>query len=249
MTELVLLEREDGIATLTLNRADKRNALTQEMSERVIALCEEIDADPSIGAVIVRGAGGWFCAGADRAVLNEASADPVREDLYEALGAVYNAFMRVGQLKPPTIAAVRGAAVGAGMNLLLATDLRIIAEDARLIAGFLRIGIHPGGGHFGLMTRRAGREAAAAMAIFGQEIDGKRAVELGLAWQALPDDAVEERARELASYAAADPVLARLAARSFRRLSDAEWDVALEAERSAQMWSLRRRVDKERNGA
>jgi enoyl-CoA hydratase len=145
----------------------------------------------------------------------------------------------------PTIAAVRGAAVGAGINLMLAADLRIVAEDARLISGFLRIGLHPGGGHFGLLAGRAGAEAAAAAGIFGEEISGLRAVQLGLAWEALPSERVEERAAELALRAAHDPQLARKATASLRtelgppRLP---WAAALEVERGAQLWSLRRRV-------
>jgi enoyl-CoA hydratase len=157
------------------------------------------------------------------------------------LEAVYESFIRVGSLKVPVIAAVRGAAIGAGMNLLLAADVRVVAENARLLSGFLRIGIHPGGGHFNLMSRLAGREAAVAMAICGEEIDGRRAADIGLAWEALPDDQVEARAFELAESAAKDPVLARIAILSSRRLSDVPWNVATEAERSAQMWSLRRR--------
>jgi enoyl-CoA hydratase len=135
--------------------------------------------------------------------------------------------------------------VGAGINLMLATDLRIVAEDARLISGFLRIGLHPGGGHFGLLAGRAGTEAAAAAGIFGEEISGLRAAQLGLAWEALPSEQVEERAAELARRAARDPQLARKATASMRtelgppRLP---WAAALEVERGAQLWSLRRRV-------
>ena len=99
---------------------------------------------------------------------------------------------------------------------MLATDLRIVAEDARLISGFLRIGLHPGGGHFGLLAGRAGAEAAAAAGIFGEEISGLRAVQLGLAWEALRSERVEERAAELARRAARDPQLARKAAASLR---------------------------------
>jgi enoyl-CoA hydratase len=130
------------------------------------------------------------------------------------------------------------------MNLALATDLRIVATNARLIAGFLRIGIHPGGGYFTLATRLAGREAAAATAIFGEEMDGARAARLGVAWAAVPDDQVEPRALELARRAAADPELARLAVRSLRAeagSSPLPWPLALEVERGVQMWSLRRR--------
>jgi len=105
--------------------------------------------------------------------------------------------------------------------------------------------VHPGGGHFALLAGRAGAEAAAAAGIFGEEISGLRAVQLGLAWEALPSEQVEERAAELARRPACDPQLARKATASLRtelgppRLP---WAAALEVERGAQLWSLRRRV-------
>ena len=98
------------------------------------------------------------------------------------MGTIYDSFYRLGQVRVPTVAAVRGSAVGAGMNMLLAADLRIVAQDARLLCGFLKRGMHPGGGHFVILSRLIGREAAAAMALFGEEINGDKAVELGLAW-------------------------------------------------------------------
>ncbi len=110
------------------------------------------------------------------------------------MGRIYDSFYRLGQVKVPTIAAVRGSAVGAGMNMLLAADLRIVANNARLLAGFLKRGLHPGGGHFVILSRLISREAAAAMALFGEEIDGTKAVELGLAWESVDDAAVEDRA-------------------------------------------------------
>jgi enoyl-CoA hydratase len=129
------------------------------------------------------------------------------------------------------------------MNMLLAADLRIVATDVRLISGFLKRGLHPGGGHFVILSRLIGREAAAAMALFGEEINGPRAVELGLAWQAVDDAAVEDRALELATRVAADPALARAAVGNFRKEvvnGAVDWDVAMQFERPAQMWSMRR---------
>ena len=105
------------------------------------------------------------------------------------------------------------------MNLAFATDLRIVSREAKIISGFLPIGLHPGGGHGVLLGRTGQREAAAAMALFGEGIDGARAAELGLAWQALDDDEVEGAAAALAARAAKDPELARRTARSMR----AEW--------------------------
>ena len=149
------------------------------------------ESDPSVGALVVTG-GAHFCAGAVRSVLADTGRDPVEDGAYRNLETVYRAFTTIGEVAVPTIAAVRGAAVGAGLNLALATDLRIVSRTARLLPGFAQIGIHPGGGHFTLLNRVAGREAAAALGLFGEEVDGERAVALGLAWAAYDD---ERRAR------------------------------------------------------
>ena len=240
----VRLERSSGVAVLTLAAPARRNAFTPDMVRELLAACDEIEGDRSLGAAVVRGEGESFCSGAHRAVLAEAGKDPAEAANYEALGLTYRAFVRVGELPVPTVAAVRGHAVGAGVNLMLATDLRIVAEDTRIITGFSRIGLHPGGGHFALMGRSGSREAAAALSLFGVEIDGRRAAEIGLAWEAVPAAEVEARALELATAVASDPELARAAVRSFRlELGPpaVPWAVALEAEKAPQMWSLRRR--------
>ncbi|WP_028927805.1 enoyl-CoA hydratase/isomerase family protein [Pseudonocardia acaciae] len=237
------LDRSNGIAILTVDSPEVRNGLTPEMGRELAAACDEIDADGSIGAAVVRGAGGTFCSGADRRTWKP-GADQAEDTTFRNTSAVYRSFVRVGRLAVPTIAAVRGAAVGAGINLMLATDLRVVAEDARLLAGFLRIGLHPGGGFFTIAGRTAGREATAAMGLFSQEINGRRAAELGLAWTAVPDAEVEDTALALAAEPAKDPALAREAARSFRTELGPPaigWDAAVEFERATQMWSQRRR--------
>jgi enoyl-CoA hydratase len=241
----IIYRVENGVATIALNAPERRNALTSAMVAELLAACESADADDGVGAVLICGIGQSFCAGAHRDILREAGKDPTRNDNFRLLTATYSAFVRVGNLRSPTISGVRGQAVGAGVNLMLATDLRIVAETAQIITGFVRLGIHPGGGHFGLVGRIAGREAAAGLSLFGQEIDGRRAVDLGLAWQALPEDQVEPRALELATYVAHDPELAWAAARSMRlELGPPAipWPAALEAEKAAQMWSLRRKA-------
>src|SRR5687767_16034181 len=115
------------------------------MAAQLADACEEIDGNPEVGAVVVRGEGGYFCAGAHRETLAAAGLDPVKEPNFSILGVVYRSFARVGQLSVPVVAAVRGGAVGAGVNLALACDLRIVADDARILPGFMRIGLHPGG--------------------------------------------------------------------------------------------------------
>src|SRR3954447_12480080 len=238
----VLLEVDGGVAVVTLNAPDRRNALTPAMADELIATFDEVDAKPEVGALVIRAEGKSFCAGGDIATLTSAGKDPAAPDAFEGMGKIYDSFYRLGQVKVPTVAAVRGSAVGAGMNMLLATDLRIMARDARLLAGFLKRGMHPGGGHFVILSRLIGREAAAAMALFGEEIDGSRAVELGLAWESVDDPAVEDRALELASRVAADPELARVAVGNFRKetATPVSWEIATQFERPAQMWSMRR---------
>jgi enoyl-CoA hydratase len=234
----------DGVAVLTVSAPEVRNALTPEMAAEMVARCDDIDADPAIGAAVVRGEGETFCSGADRRRWR-VGADQAEEQTYAETSIVYGAFVRVGRLAVPTIAAVRGAAVGAGMNLVLATDLRIVARDARLMAGFLKIGLHPGGGFFTIAHRSAGREATAAMGLFSEEIDGERAAQIGLAWRAVDAADVDRVAFELAARPAMDPALAREAVRSFRTESGPPgigWDAAVHFERGTQMWSQRRRT-------
>ncbi|WP_254920608.1 enoyl-CoA hydratase/isomerase family protein [Blastococcus mobilis] len=144
----VLLGVDGGVAVVTLNAPDRRNALTPAMVDELIATFDEVDAKPQVGALVVRAEGKSFCAGGDIATLTSAGKDPAAPEAYEGMGKIYDSFYRLGQVKVPTVAAVRGSAVGAGMNMLLATDLRIVAKDARLFAGFLKRGMHPGGGHF-----------------------------------------------------------------------------------------------------
>lgn len=241
----VRTDRHGGVAVITLDAPERRNALTVAMAAELVKACDAIDRDESVGAVVVAGAGAYFCAGGDRATLARVGEDPATPEAFNGLGAIYRAFARVGELEPPTIAAVRGGAVGAGLNLALATDVRVVARDARLASGFLPIALHPGGGHGALLSRAAGREAAGAMMLFGAPIDGERAVALGLAWSAHDAADVEAAALELAAVPGADPELARRTARSLRTVAGPPalpWAAALELERSAQMWSMRRKA-------
>src|ERR1700710_2746873 len=242
----VLLEVDGGVAIVTLNAPDRRNALTPAMADELIATFDEVDGRSDVGALVIKAVGKSFCAGGDIKTLTDAGRDPALAENYEGMSAIYDSFYRLGQVRVPTVAAGRGSAVGAGMNMLLAADLRIIARDARLICGFLKRGLHPGGGHFVILSRLIGREAAAARALFGEEIDGERAVQLGLAWETLDDAAVEDRALELAARVAKDPALARAAVGNFRKETGpphVSWEVATQFERPAQMWSMRRSAD------
>ncbi|MBM7508069.1 enoyl-CoA hydratase [Nocardioides salarius] len=231
---------------MTISNPAIRNALTNDMAKDFAAACEEIESDNRIGCVILRGEGGTFCSGADTASWGETySGGTLTDEAYELSDAMYGSFVRFGQLPVPTIAAVRGAAVGAGLNLAMAADLRIVAEDARIIAGFTAAGIHPGGGFFTLARRLAGREIAGALGLFGMEISGARAHEVGFAAVCVEDDQVEPTASRMAATTAKDPLLARRVKHSFQIETSGQyltWDAALEVERGVQMWSQERRL-------
>ena len=238
----VALTVADGIATIELNNPNKRNAMDVEMAGQLVEACDAIDADPSVGGALIHG-GRSFCSGGDRADLDAATMAPLDDANFERISALYNAFVRFGSLAVPTVAAVRGAAVGAGLNLALAADVRIVAADAKLVPGFLRIGLHPGGGHMHLIHRAAGPDAAAAMGILGADITGVDAHRIGMAWAVYDDAEIEARARELLAPAAADPALARFAKRSYlaeTRSAAMDWPTALNIERVPQLWSFAR---------
>lgn len=244
------LETAGAVAIITIDNLEARNGLTPELARQLAEVCEEIDAREELGAAVIRGANDTFCSGAD----TRAWAPDLAwaGNGYELLSEIYEGFKRVGELRVPTIAAVQGAAVGAGMNLMLACDLRVVAHDARLIAGFLRIGLHPGGGFFTLLSRAGGRELATAMGLFGQELDGRRAAERGLAWESVDADVLGSRAVELAAMAAKDPVLARHAVATLRGEVGppaVSWENALEMERGVQAWSMHRRFASAADGS
>lgn len=231
----------DGVAELVLDDQDRRNAIGVDLARAMVERCDEIDADPGIGAVIVRAEGRSFCSGADRRLLAAIAEDPLDEQNYSDLATIYAAFLRIATLLPPTIALVQGPAVGAGLNLALSTDVRIVSPRARLLSGFLKIGVHPGGGHYTMLSKLAGPQVAAAMGLFGEEVNGADCVSRGLAWKEVPAADLVAEGRRLALAAAADPVLARRATRSYRVQAEAPWlsrEVAVQAEQSVQMWSF-----------
>jgi enoyl-CoA hydratase/carnithine racemase len=190
---LVRTELADGIATVTLNDPGRRNSVTAELSIAVEAACREVAANREARAVVLTGAGPAFSAGGDVTTLTERSA---------ALRDLYSGFEAVTLLALPTVAAVNGPAVGAGMNFALACDVIVAAESARFDPRFLDVGIHPGGGHLWRLQARVGRQAAAALVLFGEALSGAQAAAHGLAWACVPDGELLDAARALARRAA-----------------------------------------------
>lgn len=241
------LERQDSVAVITVSNASVKNALTIDMARDLTQICMQIAEDQSFGCAVVRGAGGTFCSGADTRSWADTYGDALSDRAYEETDVMYGSFVQFGSLPVPTIAAVRGAAVGAGLNLAMAADLRVVSQSARLLSGFMKAGIHPGGGHFTMVRRLGGRETAGALGLFGQELSGQRAYDIGFAGVCVPDSEVEQRALDIARTVAIDPLLARRVKRTFDIETGSQplsWPAALEAERGVQLWTQHRRLDR-----
>ncbi len=229
---LVQTSISNGVATLTLDNPSERNTLTAAMVSEILAAMDTIEADESVGALVVTGAAPAFCAGANLGNLAEASG--------ESLGTIYEGFLRIARSPLPTLAAVNGAAVGAGMNLALGCDVRIAARRAKFDTRFLQIGIHPGGGHTWMLRRIVGPQAAMATVVFGQVLDGAEAERVGLVWRCVDDESLLAEAARVAGRAAAAPpeLVARVKATIADMAQVVDHTTAVERELGPQVWSL-----------
>jgi enoyl-CoA hydratase len=245
----VRIEVADGVGILTLDEPDRRNALHLDMVKRIIDAFDEFESgDTGVGAVIITGTPPAFCAGAD---LGDLGAEMSREDREAGLRAIYEGFLRVGRSPLPTIAAVNGAAVGAGVNLALVCDLRIAARRAKFITRFMDLGLHPGGGHTWMLERLVGHQTATAMVLMGEALDGEAAERVGLAWRCVDDADLLDAARELAARAAAAPpeLVRRIKSTMLAITNVDHHDLAVNMELEAQLWSISQPFFKEKLAA
>jgi enoyl-CoA hydratase len=239
-TLIVDVDAERRVATVTLNQPERRNSLTLAMVEEIVATFGDLEArEAEVGAVIVTGAPPAFCAGADLSHLGGSREAGLRD--------IYEGFLRIGRSPLPTIAAVNGAAVGAGMNLALCCDVRLAGPKARFDTRFLQLGLHPGGGHTWMLQRIVGPQAAAAMVVFGEVVDGPTAEKIGLVWRSVGEagdgdggGALLDAAAEMAAKAAAaPPALARRVKQTLHAVARIDdHDEAVDVELEAQVWSL-----------
>lgn len=233
---LVLLEPDGGVRTITLNAPERRNALDRALLDELAAAVAAVAADDDARALVVRGAGTAFCAGADLAGLFGDRTRPTSV-LRDHLMGVYDSFLPIRQLGIPTIAAVQGPAVGAGLNIALACDVIVAGPRAGFGPTFTEIGLHPGGGCSWMLTERMGRARATYALLNGDLVRGEDAVRLGLAEELADDPAA--RAHELATrWAARDRTLTAHVKRSVRIAADADLATSLDFESWAQAASL-----------
>lgn len=240
---LIRTDITDGVATITLDDPDRRNALNLDMNAEIVEALGAIEADESVGAVIVTGEPPAFCAGADLSQLGSSQE--------EGLKKIYEGFLRFGSCPLPTIAAVNGAAVGAGMNLALVCDVRIAATRAKFDTRFLQLGLHPGGGHTWMYRRIAGPQTVKAAVLLGEVMDGAEAERVGLAHRCVADDELLDAATTMARRAADAPrdLVIKTKATIDAMADIAEHADAVDRELEPQVWSLNQPAFRERLSA
>lgn len=182
---LVLFEVRDNVALLTLNNPDKRNMLTVEVCEQIVSYVAKAESNPEVKALIVTGVGRAFCAGGQLSDLTPNQA---------VLESIYSGFLSLANCSLPTIAAINGPAVGAGFNMAVGCDVRIVTEQARFEPRFFGLGLHPGGGNTWMLRQLANWNTAAGMLLFSQSLSGREAVEKGLAWKCVEASQLLEEA-------------------------------------------------------
>jgi|TARA_B100001996_G_scaffold379680_2_gene365829 enoyl-CoA hydratase len=208
----IKIDVSDRVAILTLNDPDKRNAINLTMNDEICEALEELERSEEVGALIVTGAGKGFCAGAD---LGDLLAARERENIQD----IYRGFLRIANSTLPTVAAVNGAAVGAGMNMALACDVIIAAESAKFDSRFLQIGIHPGGGHTWRLLARTNFQTLRAMVLFGEVLRGADAYRTGLAWKCVSDEELIQESLIIAQRASSySKELTRMTKIAFQQL-------------------------------
>jgi len=212
MTDLtdqpVLVERADAVATVTLNRPDRHNALTRELKEALVEALQDVAADDDVRAVVLTGAGSSFCVGQDlgeHAAALEADASTAFDTVPEHYSPIVTA---LATMPKPVVAAVNGTCVGAGLGFALACDLRFFADGATLGTAFSAIGLTCDSGLASTLPRAVGEARARQLVLLGRNFTPDEAVGWGIAGEVVPAEEVLAAATKTASRLAAGPTLA-----------------------------------------
>jgi enoyl-CoA hydratase/carnithine racemase len=232
MSDFVRVTVDDGVATLLLDSPQTRNALGgDEQYGAIEAAVGQITRDKGVRAVVVTGAGPAFCAGGDIKKMADRTADPIEphDDRYAYKEGIHRIPMSLFALEVPTIAAVNGPAIGAGLDLTCMCDIRIASETAKFAESFVTLGIIPGDGGAFLLQRAVGYAKAAELTFTGEVIDAAEALRIGLVSRVVPADELLPAATDLARRIARNPGhTLRMAKRLLREAQTARLETVLE---------------------
>ncbi|MEE8306142.1 MAG: enoyl-CoA hydratase/isomerase family protein [Gammaproteobacteria bacterium] len=240
----VLLEVKDRIAQITLHRPANRNSMDNEVMPAFVEKIDRVEKDQDLRCLIITGSGQSFCTGAD---FRSARAVNEYDMPHERSMKVYEPFLKVQEIRVPTIAAMNGHAIGGGFGLALICDIRIANRGSKYGANFARLGLHTGMAVSYMLPRIVGLPVASELLFTGRLIDGDNAAAIGLVNYVLDGDAVLAKAWELADeIASCAPVAVRMIKRSIQRGLD--WDPRLAAEMEAHNQSRTSETEDAREG-
>jgi enoyl-CoA hydratase/carnithine racemase len=234
--DAVLVDIEDGVATLTLNRPSMRNALTSEIARGIIDALDRVE-DSDARCLVVRGAGGAFSAGGDVNAMSERLAGevPLEEAVQRVAQETSRAVKRLAEFPLPTVAKIDGIAFGAGANLAIACDVQLASDESRISFGFRQVGLAVDSGTSYFLPRIVGESTAKELVFTGELVEADRAESLGLFNHVYPDEEFDEQADEFIEGIATGPTVAlRTSKRLIRQGFESTLDQAMENEAAAQ---------------
>ncbi len=234
--EHILYQVEGAVATLTLNRPERLNAITPLMREEIYQAIAESEESNDVRAVIITGAGKGFCSGGDVKAMQENIKNRQGNPLEERITPMRDkVVLAMRETSKPLIAAINGAAAGGGLGLALSCDIRLASNNARMGMTFSRRGLHPDWGGTYFLPRLVGTAKAAELIWSGRMIEADEALHLGIVSYVTEPDALMEQAQNMAQqFADSAPVAIRLTKRSIYANMDSDLREALERESSAQ---------------
>jgi 2-(1,2-epoxy-1,2-dihydrophenyl)acetyl-CoA isomerase len=201
----ILFDLADGVATLTFNRPDRLNSITEQMHQEIAAALGTVESDAAVRALLITGAGRGFCAGQDLNFRESLRASG-EFDAGAALERYYNPLIRrLRALRKPVIAAVNGPAAGAGANIAFGCDIVMAARSASFLQAFCRLGLVPDAGGTWVLPRLVGSARAMGLAMLGESLSAEQAAQWGLIWKVVDDEKLMEEARALARKLAHGP--------------------------------------------
>jgi 2-(1,2-epoxy-1,2-dihydrophenyl)acetyl-CoA isomerase len=210
MSSDLLEDVKDGVARLTMNRPDRLNALSRDMLDAMLEALPRLAADPSVGVVVVTGAGRAFCSGGDVKAMAEGreAEGETLETRAHALRSRMEVSRWLHEMPKPTIAMIRGAAAGAGLSMALACDLRVASDSAKLGTAFARVGYSGDFGGSWFLTQLVGTARARELYYTAELLDARRALDLGMVNRVVADASLEDETMALAQRIAAGPRIA-----------------------------------------
>lgn len=202
--DTVLVEDRDRVRTITLNRPEKLNALTEQLANEMIDAIERADHDDAVNVIVITGAGRGFCAGLDLTAERRVGQEPSRWERGDDLGWVGRQALVITGASKPVVAAVNGPCAGAGMSIALAADVRVMTGGARITTGYARRGLNPDGGMSYFLPRLVGMTRAADLLLTARDVTAVEAMQIGLVAAMYSDDEFRAQAQLYAAKLAAN---------------------------------------------